>query len=83
MPKNYFNYYNAGIASQPGQGYYKYMRWGMARAGGAYDFTAEGDKRQFIYVSPHKNLGIVRNGIEYGTSAGEWFKLFYNFASQY
>jgi len=76
-------YYSPWMASLPGQGYYKYMWWGMERQGGAYDFTAEGDKGQFIYVSPQKNLVIVRNGVEYGIPSEEWLKLFYEFASQY
>ena len=46
-------------------GYYKYMWYGYLRDGG-YDFAAEGDHGQFIYVSPHKNLIIVRNGLKYG-----------------
>jgi CubicO group peptidase (beta-lactamase class C family) len=83
LPNNYSDYYNDWIRSMPGQGYYKYMWWGMARDGGAYDFTAEGDKGQFIYVSPQKDLVIVRNGIQYGIPSEEWLKLFYEFASQY
>jgi hypothetical protein len=59
------------------------MWWGMAREGDSYDFTAEGDKGQFIYVSPQKDLVIVRNGIDYGISSGDWLKLFYEFASLY
>jgi hypothetical protein len=59
------------------------MWWGMTRAEDAYDFTAYGNKGQFIYVSPQKNLVIVRNGIEYGIPTEEWLTLFYKFASQY
>jgi hypothetical protein len=59
------------------------MWWGMAREGDTYDFTTEGDKGQFIYVSPAKKLVIVRNGIEHGVPPQEWFDLFYEFASQY
>ena len=83
LPKNYADYYSEWFTSLPGQGYYKYMWWGMTRGENSYDFTAEGDKGQFIYVSPQKNLVIVRNGIEYGIPAEEWLKLFYEFASQY
>jgi len=32
------------------------MWWGFGRAGGEYDFAAEGDKRQMIYVSPQKRV---------------------------
>ena len=83
LPQNDSEYYPEWFASLPGQAYYKYMWWGMAREGGSYDFSAEGNKGQFIYVSPQKNLIIVRNGIEYGLPSEEWFKLFYEFASQF
>ncbi|MEJ2597130.1 MAG: serine hydrolase [Anaerolineales bacterium] len=83
LPKNYSDYYNEWVKAMPGQGYYKYMWWGMAREGGSYDFTAEGDKGQFIYVSPEKNMVIVRNGVKYGIPSQEWLRLFYEFASQY
>lgn len=84
LPENYSDYYSEWFTTMPGQGYYKYMWWGMARDAESYDFTAEGDKGQFIYVSPQKNLVIVRNGIDYGgISSAEWLKLFYEFASQY
>ena len=67
----------------PDQGYYTYMWWGMARADGSYDFTAEGDKGQFIYVSPEKNMVIVRNGTSYGIPPHQWLELFNEFARQY
>jgi len=51
--------------------------------GDAYDFAAEGNKGQYIYVSPRKNLVIVRNGIDYGIPSEEWLKLFYEFARRY
>jgi hypothetical protein len=76
-------YYPEWFTSLPGQAYYQYMWWGAAREGGLYDFTAEGNKGQFIYVSPHRNLVIVRNGTEYGIPSEEWLNLFYEFASQY
>lgn len=62
-------------------GYYKYMWYGYLRGDGGYDFAAEGDHGQFIYVSPQKNLIIVRNGLEYGIPWDEWIKSFYSFAS--
>ena len=83
IPNTYNEYYNDWTKSLPGRGYYKFMWWGMARDGSGYDFTAEGDKGQFIYVSPGKNLVIVRNGTEYGIPSEEWLKMFYMFASQY
>jgi hypothetical protein len=59
------------------------MWWGIAREGGAYDFAAEGDKGQYIYVSPAKKLVIVRHGIDFGIPSEKWIQLFYEFASQY
>jgi hypothetical protein len=59
------------------------MWWGMTRAGDSYDFTAEGNKGQYIYVSSQKNLVILRNGIEYSLPSEKWLNLFYEFASQY
>ena len=83
LPENYSSYYTDYVKAMPGQGYYNYMWWGMVREDGTYDFTAEGDKGQFIYVSPENNMVIVRNGTKYGISSHEWLKLFYEFASQY
>jgi len=83
LPENYSDYYNDYIKSMPGTGYYKYMWWGMALEDGSYDFTAEGDKGQFIYVSPENNMVIVRNGTKFGIDSHEWLKLFYEFARQY
>ena len=83
LPQHYTTYYPEWFELLPGQAYYTYMWWGMKREGGAYDFTAEGNKGQFIYVSSLKNLVIVRNGIEYGIPSEEWFHLFYEFASRY
>jgi len=64
-----------------GQGYYKYMWYGIFRGEGDYDLVAIGDKGQYIYVSPHKNLIIVRNGVDFGIPSVEWLALFYQFAS--
>lgn len=83
LPENYSDYYTDYVKTMPGQGYYKYMWWGMARDDDSYDFTAEGDKGQFIYVSPENNMVIIRNGTKYGVSSHEWLKLFHEFASQY
>lgn len=64
-------------------GYYKYMWYGFFREGDGFDFTAEGDHGQFIYVSPLKNLIIVRNSTAYGDlGSEEWIRLFYQFASE-
>ncbi|MBK8905291.1 MAG: serine hydrolase [Anaerolineaceae bacterium] len=82
LPENYTDYYSEWFLSLPGQAYYQLMWWGMARED-SYDFAAEGDKGQYIYVSPAKNLVIVRNGIDFGIPSEEWVRLFYKFASQY
>ncbi len=76
-------YYPAWFASTPGTEYYRYMWWGMTRADGTYDFAAIGDKGQFIYVAPSKQLVIVRNGSEFGIPRDEWMRMFYAFASQW
>ena len=55
-----------GLFFESGKGYYKYFWWGYTREDGAYDFIAEGNKGQIIYVSPSKNAIIVRNGKDYG-----------------
>jgi len=83
LPENYSDYYSDYVKAMPGQGYYNFMWWGMVRDDGSYDFTAEGDKGQFIYVSPGNNMVIVRNGTNFGIDSHEWLKIFYEFASQY
>src|SRR5262249_19642665 len=50
LPENYATYYPAFFTMFPGQAYYKYMWWGLARNGDAHDFWAAGDKGQYIYV---------------------------------
>jgi CubicO group peptidase (beta-lactamase class C family) len=82
-PPNYSDYYSDWYDLLPGEGHYKYMWYSLVRDENSYDFAAEGDKGQFIYVSPMKNLVIVRNGIDYGIPSEEWFNLFYEFASRY
>jgi CubicO group peptidase (beta-lactamase class C family) len=66
-------------------GYYKYMWYGFFRGEDGYDFAAEGDHGQFIYVSPAKNLIIVRNGLEYGHDWSwiDWIEASYQFASEF
>jgi CubicO group peptidase (beta-lactamase class C family) len=83
LPTNYANYYNEWFSGMPEQGYYNYMWWGIAIQPGVYDFAAEGDRGQFIYVSPRKSLVIVRHGIDYGISFHDWFDLFFRFANQF
>lgn len=83
LPEDYNRYYSKWFASLPGKAYYRYMWWGFTREGASADFAAMGNKGQFIYVSPRKNLVIVRNGIEYGIPPEKWLKLFYDFAGTY
>jgi CubicO group peptidase (beta-lactamase class C family) len=51
---------------QAGVGYYKYMWWGRLRVDASYDFMARGNYGQYIYVSPVRNMVIVRFGVERG-----------------
>jgi len=83
FPSDYETYYPEYFKDFLGKGYYKYMWWGMARDVDDYDFAAEGDKGQYIYISPKNHLVIVRNGIDYGIPGHEWMKLFYEFAGEY
>lgn len=83
LPTRYDEYYDDWVKAMPGQGYYAFMWWGMVREDGGYDFFGEGDKGQFIYVSPRNNLIIVRNGLRFGVPSDEWLQLFFAFASQY
>jgi CubicO group peptidase (beta-lactamase class C family) len=58
------------------------MWYGFFREGEDNDFTAAGDHGQYIYVSPSKDLIIVRNGLVYGEFRDEeWLRLFYQFAN--
>ena len=83
IPENYSTYYSDQMPALSGQGYYKFMWWGTQRPEGSYDFSAAGDKGQFIYISPARKLVIVRNGIDYGISFTKWVNLFYEFANQF
>jgi CubicO group peptidase (beta-lactamase class C family) len=65
--------------------YYGYLWWGENCNPDSQDFLAVGNFGQFIYVSPAKDLIIVRNGEEYGVeSSGEewvvWADAFCKFA---
>jgi CubicO group peptidase (beta-lactamase class C family) len=64
-------------------GYYKYMWYGYFRGQDGFDFAAEGDRGQIIYVAPHKDLIIVRNGTGYGILPEEWVLALYEFASEF
>jgi len=81
---DYANYYYDGFIFANGQGYYKYMWWGIQRNEQNTDFMALGNHGQFIYISPQKNLIILRYGESYGDihGADNWVNLFYNFTNQ-
>ncbi len=80
---DYENYYYDDFIFANGQGYYKYMWWGIQHYAENYDFMALGNHGQFIYISPQTNLVIVRFGESYGEFGGAegWVNLFYDFAS--
>jgi CubicO group peptidase (beta-lactamase class C family) len=67
---NYENYYYDDFIFANGKGYYKYMWWGIQRDEQSYDFFALGNHGQFIYISPAKNLIILRFGESYGEFRG-------------
>lgn len=68
-----------------GKGYYKYMWYGRFQEDGSVDFFAEGDRGQVIYVSPSKELVIVRFGEDFGIQGSilAWPMTFYQFASDF
>jgi CubicO group peptidase (beta-lactamase class C family) len=47
-------------------GYYQYMWYGLFHEDGSYDFFAEGDRGQLIYVAPGIDLVIARFGENFG-----------------
>lgn len=65
--------------------YYKYFWWGLYCADQGYDYFAWGNLGQFIYVSPARNLIIVRNGERYGLEGEgiEWAEIFFQFANEF
>jgi CubicO group peptidase (beta-lactamase class C family) len=80
-PNYYVEDYGRHILNAAEGGYYKYMWYGLLREGEANDFFALGAKGQFIYVSPIKQLIIVRNGEETEIDAIDWIEIFYRLAS--
>jgi CubicO group peptidase (beta-lactamase class C family) len=60
--------------------YYKYFWWGDKRPGGKSDFYAQGNKGQYIYVSPQKRVIIVRSGFDFGLPSSQWLHLFHQLA---
>lgn len=65
--------------------YYNYFWWGKYRGGieNIHDFFAMGNKGQYIYVCPQKNIIIIRLGFEYGFTPAPftWPELFFQFAT--
>ena len=65
--------------------YYGYLWWIASRNRNDFDFWALGRLGQWIYISPSKNLIIVRTGLDNGESinvtTSTWLKMFYRFAS--
>jgi len=82
---DYDNYYYDDYIFANKEGYYKYMGWGIQRDTQNYDFIAEGNHGQFIYISPEKDLIILRFGESYGEFRGSkgWLDIFYAFASDF
>ncbi len=62
---------------------YGLLWWEKPSVNEANDFFAWGNLGQFIYVSPSRNLIIVRNGEKYGLQGegGEWAEIFQQFAN--
>jgi CubicO group peptidase (beta-lactamase class C family) len=77
----YTDDYGGHIFEAAEGGYYKYMWYGLLREGQANDFFAYGKKGQFIFVSPSKQLIIVRHGEETEIEGMDWIEIFYRFAS--
>lgn len=63
-------------------GYYGFFWWGIERKNGKDDFFGMGNKGQYLYVCPQKNLIIIRNGITYGLPSMRWPRIFYEFAEK-
>ena len=82
---DYARYYPHDFIFKNGQGYYKYMWWSIQRDESNYDFMALGNKGQIVYISPHKNLIILRFGESYGEfhRAQGWVEMFYEFATDF
>jgi len=82
---DYENYYYDDYIFADGKGYYKYLWWGIQRDTQNYDFIAEGNHGQFIYISPQSDLIILRFGESYGEFRGSkgWLDIFYAFAGEF
>jgi CubicO group peptidase (beta-lactamase class C family) len=62
--------------------HYGYFWWLPACSPGSHEFLALGDHGQLVFVSPGKNLIIVRNGEEFSLEGAgeEWSGIFCRFA---
>jgi CubicO group peptidase (beta-lactamase class C family) len=78
----YVDEYGQHILHAAQGGFYKYMWYGLLRDGEANDFFATGNKGQYIYVSQHKDLIIVRHGEDYGIDTFDWIEIFYAVATR-
>jgi CubicO group peptidase (beta-lactamase class C family) len=56
--------------------YYGYFWWGFRREDGASDFMAAGNHGQYVFVSPRRDVIIVRLGTRYGATRREWVQTF-------
>jgi CubicO group peptidase (beta-lactamase class C family) len=62
-------------------GYYGYHWWGLKKNDGSYDFMASGHLSQYIYVSPGKNMVVVRFGSEPDSNV-YWFDVIKSLVNQ-
>jgi len=67
----------------PGGHYFGYFWWGDTRGGGKSDFHTVGNRGQYVWCSPQKQLVIVRTGMEFGVGSTTWLRLFREFADRY
>ncbi len=74
FPKSYWVDFSKNL-------FYGYLWWGLSHAQSS-DFYAMGKNGQMIYMSPAKNLIIVRLG-ERGTAESTWYEGAYQFAEQF
>ncbi|MDH3294314.1 MAG: beta-lactamase family protein [Acidimicrobiia bacterium] len=65
-----------------GNGWYGYFWYGRARDDNRFDFFAEGDHGQFIYVCPRANTVVVRIGTEFGLPGSRWIDAFQQFCGR-
>ena len=67
--------------------YYNYFWWGKFRdnSENSNDFFGMGNKGEYVYICPQKDLIIIRLGFEYGFTPGSfsWPEMFYEFATDY